>query len=153
MATPWRLASSTSDAGSSVMCAILPVSHRACATRVDVVGEQVRPGVATHDEGGGAGQVSSPSMSPGSRESPRAAKAHEQNQLRNRRARVAVAAFPAGALVAGLAAAQVIRRFTSGRVAVVGTVGIAALVLVAAASPTPVIVAAALFAGGACDAL
>jgi MFS family permease len=128
-------------------------------------------------------------MSPGSRESPRAAKAHEQNQLRNRRARVAVAAlfltngaifanlvprlpelktelgltnaeygvvvaaFPAGALVAGLAAAQVIRRFTSGRVAVVGTVGIAALVLVAAASPTPVTAAAALFAGGACDAL
>ena len=66
---------------------------------------------------------------------------------------IVVAAFPAGALVAGLAAAQLIRRFTSARVAVAGTVGIAALVLLAGAAATPAIVAVALFAGGACDAL
>jgi MFS family permease len=66
---------------------------------------------------------------------------------------VVVAAFPAGALVAGLGAAQLIRRFTSARVAVAGTVGIAALVLVAGASSTPAVVATALFLGGSCDAL
>ena len=66
---------------------------------------------------------------------------------------VVVAAFPAGALVAGLAAGHFIRRFTSARVAVAGTLGIAVLVLVAGTSSTPAIVAAALFAGGACDAL
>ena len=66
---------------------------------------------------------------------------------------IVVAAFPTGALVAGLAAAAVIRRFGSARMAVAGTTGIAALVFVAGSSPTPVLVAAALFIGGACDAL
>ena len=66
---------------------------------------------------------------------------------------IVVAAFPAGALVAGLAAGAVIRRFTSARMAVAGTIGIAALVFLAASSTTPVLLAVALFIGGACDAL
>jgi MFS family permease len=64
-----------------------------------------------------------------------------------------VAAFPAGALTAGLAAGALIRRFTSARLAVVCTAGIALLTLAAAFSPTAVLVALALFAGGACDAV
>ena len=43
----------------------------------------------------------------------------------------AIAAFSGGALVAGLAAATLIRRYRSSRVAVVGTIGIAAFVVVA----------------------
>lgn len=66
---------------------------------------------------------------------------------------IVVAAFPAGALAAGLAAGALIRRFTSARLAVVCTAGIALLTLAAACSPTAVLVAVALFAGGACDAL
>jgi MFS family permease len=66
---------------------------------------------------------------------------------------IVVAAFPTGALVAGLAAGALIRRFGSARMAVAGTVGIAVLVFVAASSTSPVLLAAALFAGGACDAI
>ena len=66
---------------------------------------------------------------------------------------IVVAAFPAGALTAGLAAGALIRRFTSARLAVVCTAGIALLTLAAAFSPTAVLVALALFAGGACDAV
>ena len=43
----------------------------------------------------------------------------------------AIAAFSGGALVAGLAAAALIRRFYSSRVAVIGTIGIATFVVVA----------------------
>jgi fucose permease len=66
---------------------------------------------------------------------------------------IVVAAFPVGALVAGVGAGAVIRRFTSARMAVVCTAGIAALVFVAAMATTPVLLAVALFAGGACDAV
>lgn len=66
---------------------------------------------------------------------------------------IVVAAFPTGALVAGLAAGAVIRRLGSARMAVAGTSGIAALVFVAGSSTTPLLLAAALFVGGACDAL
>jgi MFS family permease len=66
---------------------------------------------------------------------------------------VVVAAFPIGALVAGVAAGAVIRRFTSARAALVSTVGIAVLVFAAGLSTTPALLAAALFAGGACDAI
>lgn len=66
---------------------------------------------------------------------------------------IVVAAFPAGALTAGLAAGALIRRFTSARLAVVCTAGIALLTLAAASSPTAALVAVALFAGGACDAV
>jgi MFS family permease len=66
---------------------------------------------------------------------------------------IIVAAFPAGALVAGLGAGALIRRFTSARMAVAGTIGIAVLVFVAASSTLPALLAVALFVGGACDAV
>src|SRR3954451_2717045 len=65
----------------------------------------------------------------------------------------AIAAFSGGALVAGLAAAALIRRFHSSRVAVVGTIGIATFVVVAGLAPSPVVLAAALFIAGASDAI
>ncbi|BBX02335.1 MFS transporter [Mycolicibacterium moriokaense] len=65
----------------------------------------------------------------------------------------AVAAFSAGALVAGLAAATLIRRYRSSRVAVVGTLGIAGFVLVAGLACNALILAAALFVAGASDAI
>lgn len=65
----------------------------------------------------------------------------------------AVASFSAGALVAGLAAATLIRRYRSSRVAVVGTLGIAGFVLVAGVAGNAVILAAALFVAGASDAI
>ena len=65
----------------------------------------------------------------------------------------AVAAFSGGALVAGLTAATLIRRFRSSRVAVVGTLGIAVFVVAAGLARTPVVLAAALFIAGAGDAI
>lgn len=65
----------------------------------------------------------------------------------------AVAAFPAGALAAGLTAGALIRRFRSSRVATAGTAGIAAFVVAAAWAPSPMLFAAALFIAGACDAV
>lgn len=65
----------------------------------------------------------------------------------------AIAAFSGGALVAGLAAAALIRRFHSSRVAVVGTIGIATFVVVAGLATTPPVLAAALFIAGASDAI
>jgi fucose permease len=65
----------------------------------------------------------------------------------------AVAAFSGGALVAGLTAAALIRRFRSSRVAVVGTIGIAVFVVAAGLATSPIILAAALFIAGASDAI
>src|SRR3989440_1964486 len=65
----------------------------------------------------------------------------------------AIAAFSGGALVAGLTAAALIRRFHSSRVAVVGTIGIATFVVVAGLADSPVVLAAALFTAGASDAI
>ncbi|HYJ56250.1 MAG TPA: MFS transporter, partial [Mycobacterium sp.] len=65
----------------------------------------------------------------------------------------AVAAFSAGALMAGLTAAALIRRFGSARVALVTTVALAALVVVAGVASTPLMFAAALFVAGATDAI
>jgi MFS family permease len=65
----------------------------------------------------------------------------------------AIAAFSGGALVAGLAAAALIRRFHSSRVAVVGTIGIATFVDIAGLATSPVVLAAALFVAGASDAI
>ena len=65
---------------------------------------------------------------------------------------VAIAAFSAGALVAGPAAAALIRRFRSSRVAVAGSIGIAVFVFVAALAPSAFALAAALFIAGASDA-
>jgi MFS family permease len=64
-----------------------------------------------------------------------------------------IAAFSGGALVAGLAAATLIRRYRSSRVAVVGTIGIAVFVVVAGMATTPLVLAAALFIAGASDAI
>ena len=66
---------------------------------------------------------------------------------------VAIAAFSVGALVAGLTAATLIRRYRSSRVAVVLTLGLAGFVLLAGLAGTPLILAAALFMAGACDAV
>ncbi|WP_209560077.1 MFS transporter [Frigoribacterium sp. PvP032] len=66
---------------------------------------------------------------------------------------LAVAAGPVGAIVAGLAASWLIRRFRSSRVAVVGTVVTAAVVLLAGLSPVGALFAAALFVAGALDAI
>jgi MFS family permease len=63
----------------------------------------------------------------------------------------AIAAFSGGALVAGLAAAALIRRFSSARVAVAGTIGIAVFVVAAGLAPSPPALAAALFVAGASD--
>ncbi len=65
----------------------------------------------------------------------------------------AIAAYSAGALVAGLAAATLIRRYRSSRVAVAGTIGIGVFVVVAGLAATPIVLAAALFAAGASDAI
>lgn len=65
----------------------------------------------------------------------------------------AIAAFSAGALVAGPAAGALIRRFRSSRVTVVGTIGIAVFVFVAALAPSAATLAAALFIAGAADAI
>ena len=65
----------------------------------------------------------------------------------------AIAAFSGGALVAGPAAAALIRRFHSSRVAVVGTIGISTFVVVAGLATSPLVLAAALFVAGASDSI
>ncbi|MEV6494736.1 MFS transporter [Actinoplanes sp. NPDC051633] len=66
---------------------------------------------------------------------------------------LSIAAFPAGAIVAGLAAGVLIRRFGSARVAVAGTLLTAAGVFVAGVAPAVLALAAALFLAGAMDAV
>ncbi|MEU4175011.1 MFS transporter [Streptomyces sp. NPDC026589] len=66
---------------------------------------------------------------------------------------LAVAAFPAGAIAAGLAAGVLIRRAGSARVAVVGTLLTAMGILAAGLAPSPALFAGALFLAGAMDAL
>ncbi|HEX6352628.1 MFS transporter [Actinophytocola sp.] len=66
---------------------------------------------------------------------------------------LAVAAFPAGAIVAGLAAGVLVRRFGSARVAVAGTLVTGVATLAAGVAPSTVALAAALFLGGAMDAI
>lgn len=65
----------------------------------------------------------------------------------------AVALFSGGALVAGLTAATLIRRFRSARVAVIGTVALAAFVVGAGVAGSPLMFAGALFLAGACDSV
>ena len=74
-------------------------------------------------------------------------------QLSNAVYGAAIAAFSGGALVAGLTAGALIRRYRSSRVAVAGTVGIAVFVVVAGLATTPLVLAAALFIAGASDAI
>ncbi|MEV7692213.1 MFS transporter [Microbacterium sp. NPDC089189] len=66
---------------------------------------------------------------------------------------LAVASFPVGAIIAGLAAAALIRRFGSAKVAVVGTVLTSLGVLAAGLAPTVLLFALGLFIGGAMDAI
>ncbi|MGP5396525.1 MFS transporter [Arthrobacter rhombi] len=65
----------------------------------------------------------------------------------------AVAAFPLGALIAGLAAATLIRRFRSSRVAVAGTILTGTGILLAGLAPSWALLAGALFIAGAADAI
>ena len=66
---------------------------------------------------------------------------------------LAIAAFPAGAIAAGLLSAVLIRRFGSARIAVFGTIATALGLLAAALSPTGILFAVALLCGGAFDAI
>lgn len=66
---------------------------------------------------------------------------------------VAIAAFPAGAILAGLASGAVLRRIGSGRAAVLGTILTAIGTVVAGVSPTLLAFAAALLVSGATDAV
>ncbi|MET8824516.1 MFS transporter [Streptomyces sp. NPDC004610] len=66
---------------------------------------------------------------------------------------LAVAAFPTGAIVAGLGAGVLIRRFGSARVAVAGTLLTGIGILVAGTAPAVLVFAAALFLAGAMDAI
>lgn len=65
---------------------------------------------------------------------------------------LAVAAFPAGAITAGLGAGFLVRRFGSARVAVGGTVLTGAGILAAGLAPSVAVFAGALFLAGAMDA-
>ncbi|AFM17495.1 arabinose efflux permease family protein [Mycolicibacterium chubuense NBB4] len=65
----------------------------------------------------------------------------------------AIASFSAGALLAGLSAAALIRRFDSARVALATTVALAVFIVCAALAPAPLLFAAALFIAGAADAI
>lgn len=66
---------------------------------------------------------------------------------------LSIAALPAGAIVAGLAAAMLIRRFGSARPAAFGTALISIGYLLAGFSPSALLFAGALFLTGACDAI
>ena len=66
---------------------------------------------------------------------------------------LSVAAFPTGAIVAGMAAGVLIRRFGSAAVAVAGTLLTALGVLAAGLAPSVAVFAAVLFLAGAMDAV
>ncbi|ACZ23524.1 sugar phosphate permease [Sanguibacter keddieii DSM 10542] len=65
----------------------------------------------------------------------------------------AVAAMPLGALVAGLSAGALIRRFGSARVAVTGTMMLGLSLIIAGAAPAWAVLAVGLFIAGAMDAI
>ncbi|WP_187976508.1 MFS transporter [Mycetocola sp. JXN-3] len=66
---------------------------------------------------------------------------------------LAIAAFPAGAIIAGLAAATIIRRLGSARAAAIGTILTALGTILVGFSPTFPLFAAALFFAGAMDSI
>ncbi|GGW12761.1 MFS transporter [Streptomyces globisporus] len=66
---------------------------------------------------------------------------------------LAVAAFPAGAITAGLAAGVLVRRMGSARVAALGTLLTGAGILAAGLAPSVALFATSLFLAGAMDAL
>lgn len=84
---------------------------------------------------------------------PRYPEIKEQLGLDNTLYGLAIASFPVGAIVAGLAAAALIRRFGSAKVAVVGTVLTSIGVLAAGVAPSVLLFALGLFIGGAVDAI
>lgn len=84
---------------------------------------------------------------------PRYPEIKEQLGLDNTAYGLAIASFPVGAIVAGLAAAALIRRFGSAKVAVVGTVLTSVGVLAAGLAPSVLLFALGLFIGGAMDAI
>ncbi|MHB1989488.1 MFS transporter [Actinotignum timonense] len=65
---------------------------------------------------------------------------------------LALAAFPAGGIIAGVFAAPLIRKFGSAPVAVAGTLLTALGLIMAGVGPTGIFFAAGMFLGGACDA-
>lgn len=65
----------------------------------------------------------------------------------------AIAAFPLGALLAGLAGGALVRRFRSSRVAVTGSLVTAAALVVAGTAGSWLVLAAAMFVAGAMDAV
>lgn len=66
---------------------------------------------------------------------------------------LAIAAFPAGAIVAGLAAAMFVRRFGSAKVAAGATLVMGIGILLAGFSPSVIFFALGLFIGGAADSI
>lgn len=64
-----------------------------------------------------------------------------------------IAAMPVGALLSGLAAAAIIRRLGSGRVAVIGSVLLAATMLGVGLAPVPILFALGLFLAGVLDSV
>lgn len=74
-------------------------------------------------------------------------------ELSNTAFGLAVAAFPMGALIAGLTAGMLVRRFRSSRVAVTATFLTALCMLLAGTAPAWSVLAAALFLAGAMDSI
>lgn len=74
-------------------------------------------------------------------------------QLSNAQFGVAVASFPLGAIIAGLASGVLVRRFRSSRVATAGTWLIGVAILLAGIAPSWLALAATLFVAGAMDAV
>ncbi len=83
---------------------------------------------------------------------PRYPEIKDRLDLSNSAYGLSVAAFPTGAVIVGLAAAPLVRRFTSARVAVAGTVLTSVAMLVASLAPTVGVLAVILFSAGAADA-
>ncbi|WP_430593591.1 MFS transporter [Humidisolicoccus flavus] len=84
---------------------------------------------------------------------PRFPEIKSQLALSNAEYGLAIASFPIGALLAGLFAAVLIRKFRSSRVAVLGTILTSLGVLAAGLAPSGLTFAAALFCAGALDAI
>lgn len=84
---------------------------------------------------------------------PRYPEIKEQLELSNAAYGVVIAMNPVGAMVAGLAAAALLRRFGSANVAAATSVGLAVGVLGAALSPAVIPLALALFFAGTMDAI
>ncbi|WP_208378786.1 MFS transporter [Cumulibacter soli] len=74
-------------------------------------------------------------------------------ELSNSTYGLSLAAFPCGAILAGLGAAALIRRFGSARVAVLGTILTSAGVLIAGLAPNLILFALGLMLGGGMDAI